>query len=763
MTLGAVVNPYQPLVGLTGLGLTGGLLYIGQDGQDPETDPQTVYWDADGSIVAAQPIDVVGGYPMRLGTPARLYTAATYSIRLRDRSGAQVFYEPHGVPVSPITEAVFATLALASSAFIPPSARAYGVRLLGYYAAGDGGGADYRYSTVQAAGPGRFQSADGSWWDIVGDRVTVRQLGFKADGSDERERMRAACNRFSTTLYTLVVDAPIHISISSDPAQPIELFSNTSVTFESDGAITVNNDRLPVFWAVQKDAITFDGSVFHYAGTHSTVSDGTVSAAFYNSRLKSSYPTLLDVPPANYMTLFYMRGVSNLALREPQFIADSSAPESLFATCLYVGSAGATANVLSTNVVIASPYFDGAYMPLLTSGCDGLFISDVRSRRYGVLPSNGASPSGGDTGWYPPPHIWYNSGELSYNVDVDGVFDEGVDCGGGDWGQLAIKARFLRNFSLKNIVSFRNHGAFDFSGQFGVVDGIYWRGDATHTVGNPNATGILRLLGDALLIDSVQIRNVELYDTYAGRQTQRLIGLPDTADSALVNTVVDISLNIEQWPFDSASTPYFPLWMNRTTFNVDMTLRTPYSGAFQTFLFRNDYVGGADCVFSGALVGFQNSTLRLGSTSGVRNIGRFSDVSGGAQIDISQKMLRKCGRALATVTNPAGATATIANMIPAGAVVTGTMATITTSLGTTGGLTGFSLGISTDAARYGTRNSTGAGGSIDNRNWAATTGFLNYPAATGVVLTAVGGTFDGTGAIDVAIDYELRTSQTGFS
>lgn len=111
MSLSAVVNPYQPIVGLTGIGLNQGFLYIGTDGSDPEVSPQTCYWDDAGTAVAAQPISIVGGYPMRLGTPARLYTAATYSIRVRDRTGSQVFYEAHAVPVAPALSLTLADLA----------------------------------------------------------------------------------------------------------------------------------------------------------------------------------------------------------------------------------------------------------------------------------------------------------------------------------------------------------------------------------------------------------------------------------------------------------------------------------------------------------------------------------------------------------------------------------------------------------------------------------------------------------------------------
>lgn len=179
MSLPPVINPYQPLVGLTGIGLNAGKLYIGIDGQDPDSYPQACFWDAAGTIPATQPIDVVGGYPYRLGTPTRLYTAATYSIRLRDRTGAQVFYEAHAVPGPSTADGVFTSVASAQGAVIPVPIRSTGLILLGYYSSGDGGGTTYRYATVQASGAGKFQSVDGAWWEMVNPPTDPRMLGAR--------------------------------------------------------------------------------------------------------------------------------------------------------------------------------------------------------------------------------------------------------------------------------------------------------------------------------------------------------------------------------------------------------------------------------------------------------------------------------------------------------------------------------------------------------------------------------------------------------
>jgi hypothetical protein len=93
MTNFSIENPYSVTLGLNGSGLNAGEIYIGTAGMDPETNPITVYWDAAGTIPAAQPLETIGGYIIRMGTPARVYGPAEYSIRAYDRFGALVFYD----------------------------------------------------------------------------------------------------------------------------------------------------------------------------------------------------------------------------------------------------------------------------------------------------------------------------------------------------------------------------------------------------------------------------------------------------------------------------------------------------------------------------------------------------------------------------------------------------------------------------------------------------------------------------------------------
>jgi parallel beta-helix repeat protein len=104
--LPAIQSPYALVLNLAGAGLNAGKVYIGVAGQDPQTFPQAVYWDSAGTIPATQPLDVLGGYIMRLGSPAQIFTAPTYSMRVRDKLGVQVFYQPSMPTVTDVSSSV---------------------------------------------------------------------------------------------------------------------------------------------------------------------------------------------------------------------------------------------------------------------------------------------------------------------------------------------------------------------------------------------------------------------------------------------------------------------------------------------------------------------------------------------------------------------------------------------------------------------------------------------------------------------------------
>lgn len=95
MATPATVNPFNFYPGRDGLPLQNGYLYFGEPFQDPELQPLQAYWDDANTQPAARPIRTINGYPARNGTPAQVFVAAQYSMRVRDSQGREVFYAPN--------------------------------------------------------------------------------------------------------------------------------------------------------------------------------------------------------------------------------------------------------------------------------------------------------------------------------------------------------------------------------------------------------------------------------------------------------------------------------------------------------------------------------------------------------------------------------------------------------------------------------------------------------------------------------------------
>ncbi len=98
MTSYIVAAPFPMFTGSDGKPLQNGKIWIGVAGQNPQEYPITVYWDLDLTLPAVQPIRTVGGYPAKDGTPARIYTGASYSITVQNSVGALQFSSLVGLP-----------------------------------------------------------------------------------------------------------------------------------------------------------------------------------------------------------------------------------------------------------------------------------------------------------------------------------------------------------------------------------------------------------------------------------------------------------------------------------------------------------------------------------------------------------------------------------------------------------------------------------------------------------------------------------------
>ncbi len=58
-----------------------------------------MYWNAAGTIIAAQPVRTVSGYIVRQGTPANIYAAGDFSVTVRNSARTLVFTSPTSVDI----------------------------------------------------------------------------------------------------------------------------------------------------------------------------------------------------------------------------------------------------------------------------------------------------------------------------------------------------------------------------------------------------------------------------------------------------------------------------------------------------------------------------------------------------------------------------------------------------------------------------------------------------------------------------------------
>lgn len=187
----AVTSPLPQFFDLDGSPLDNGRLFFGLVDQNPETAPTTVYWDEAGTQPAAQPLQTRNGHIARSGNVATVYVDGSFSLTVRNKSGAMVYYTPNGNTLfDGLLNAINASLAPAvqstetvDSLRLVEGASPF-LQTQGYWSARDGGAALYALQPESSPSPGDngglyIERADGRWYAMVttGSHVNVSALG----------------------------------------------------------------------------------------------------------------------------------------------------------------------------------------------------------------------------------------------------------------------------------------------------------------------------------------------------------------------------------------------------------------------------------------------------------------------------------------------------------------------------------------------------------------------------------------------------------
>lgn len=111
------IQPTYPIfTDIDGQPLENGYVWIGTLNLDPQTNPIVVYWDAALTIPAAQPIRTIGGYLSNNGSPANIYAAQEYSIRVMNKNGSVIYSAADGSINNVFFSAIGESLSTAATA-----------------------------------------------------------------------------------------------------------------------------------------------------------------------------------------------------------------------------------------------------------------------------------------------------------------------------------------------------------------------------------------------------------------------------------------------------------------------------------------------------------------------------------------------------------------------------------------------------------------------------------------------------------------------
>lgn len=192
-----IESPYPSYFDTDGKPLENGYIYIGVAGLNPLSNPLQAYWDADLTIPAYN-IRTLGGYPIRGGTPARLYVQSNYSILIKNKHGRLVYSNLNAIDY--FNDVSATTIQRVKTVSDLRNLNGYlagqAVQVMGYYSVGDlGGGPVRRWDQGKPAGTYVDNGGDiivptggngsSAWiWEYSGI-CSVLWYGVKGNGTDD--------------------------------------------------------------------------------------------------------------------------------------------------------------------------------------------------------------------------------------------------------------------------------------------------------------------------------------------------------------------------------------------------------------------------------------------------------------------------------------------------------------------------------------------------------------------------------------------------
>lgn len=432
----------------------------------------------------------------------------------------------------------------------------------------------------------------------------VAQFGAVYDGTtDSRQALVEAIAAASQGKEKVIIRGPLYLRIVSD-TDSIALPSDAHIVFEGGGSIKYDNIVVPTFYTNGADNVRIDDAVVYYAGQMTTDAPWRIApynayfAGFYDNVLRRADPAASQIPGTSAAACFFFCGGSSIQVNRPRFVAVGSTSPQFFPNCIVAcdGNDGTPIR----DVTIRSPVLDGCIMGILAWRIDGLYLSDVVSRRYGAYAWD----------WAPPPHILYvspNKGAIggSRNIVVRGVHDHGIDRSAMDAGQVSLKIVDVDGVMVSNVHSARQHGLMDLSARSGCISNLFWTGVYARTVGgsvrpfrfiNPN--GAPR--------ENANLEISGLHLEMSDAITDSVISAPSSTGDQVGNVVMR-NVTIKAPSVSSSSSPVIVGGFSDCLFDVNYGIG---SGPAFTILLRVDG-GGSRNRLMALLSGLDLSSVRV--------------------------------------------------------------------------------------------------------------------------------------------------------
>lgn len=225
-----VEPPYKVYTGTDGKPLNHGYIYFGVVDQNPVTSPVTVYWDAAGTLPAAQPLRTENGYIVHNGTPANVYFNGAYSELVSDSRKRIVFYARNSDEfsiaalvqnfITSISSTTGAALigggaqvvsTIAALRLLIKTSASKNALVTGYRTPGDSGGGMFYYdaadTTTADNGGTVIVAADGGRWKrSVTEGITLRQWGCYGNGATDDRSFAQNAVDYACSVNGVVTD-----------------------------------------------------------------------------------------------------------------------------------------------------------------------------------------------------------------------------------------------------------------------------------------------------------------------------------------------------------------------------------------------------------------------------------------------------------------------------------------------------------------------------------------------------------------------------